>query len=190
MAENKDLERELEQLDLALSILKRDFEIYFAGGIKLPPLEAQRRIERAIRKYSNITNLNYAQRFRYNNLSARFNSYADLWNKQMKYKEEGRTPSGAVIQVQVQAPPPPKEKKQARRASGDSETAKYQKLFNEYLQSREKTGETASGVSFDKFSQQLAKQKETIVGRYQCKDVEFYVAVEQGKTKLKAKPIK
>jgi hypothetical protein len=168
MAENKDLERELEQLDLALSILKRDFEIYFAGGMKLPPLEAQRRIERAIRKYSNITNLNYAQRFRYNNLSARFNSYADLWNKQMKYKEEGRTPSGAVIQVQVQA----------------------QKLFNEYLQSREQTGETASGVSFDKFSQQLAKQKETIVGRYQCKDVEFYVAVEQGKTKLKAKPIK
>jgi len=188
MAENKDLERELEQLDLALTTLKRDFEIYFAGGLKLPPLEAQRKIERAIRKYSAMTNLNYAQRFRYNNLSARFNSYADLWNKQMRIKEEGRTPSGAVIQIPVAAPA--KEKKSGKRASGDSEAATYQKLFNEYLQSREKTGEIASGVSFEKFSQQLVKQKETIVGRYQCKDVEFYVAVEQGKTKLNAKPLK
>src|SRR5262245_58044469 len=133
MAEDKDFERELEQLDVALTVLKRDFEIYFAGGLKLPPLEAQRKIERAIRKYSNMPNLNYAQRFRYNNLSARFNSYADLWNKQMKYKEEGRTPSGAVLQVPVPAAPPVKEKKSAKKAV-DSEAAKYQKLFNEYLQ--------------------------------------------------------
>jgi hypothetical protein len=190
MAENKDLELELEQLDLALNVLKRDFETYFAGGLRLPPLEAQRKIERAIRKYSTMSNLNYAQRFRYNNLSARFNSYADLWNKQMRYKEEGRTPSGNVIQIPNPPPPPEKEKKSSKRVSGDSEAAKYQKLFNEYLQCREKTGESSSSVSFEKFSQQLMKQKETIVGRYQCKDVEFYVAMEQGKTKLKAKPLK
>jgi len=182
--DNKGLERDLEELDLALTMLKRDYEIYFSGGLKLPPLEAHRKIEGEIRKLSRITGLNYAQRFRYNNLSARFNSYVDLWNKQMRYKEEGRTPSGGVLQI------PEKEKKSVRRKSVDAEATAYQKIFNDYLQSREKTGETTTGVSFAKFSEQLTKQKEAIVNRYECKDVEFYVTVEQGKTKLKAKPVK
>lgn len=180
------IERELEELDLALTMLKRDYEIYFSGGLKLPPLDAHRKIERQIRKYSGLTSFNYAQRFRYNNLSARFNSYSELWNKQMRIKEEGRTPSGGVIQIPI----PEKEKKSAERGTVEAESTPYQKLFNEYLQSREKTGENSASVSFEKFSQQLAKQKETIVNRYECKDVDFYVAVEQGKTKLKAKPLK
>jgi len=182
--EDKTLERELEELDLALTLLKRDYEIYFAGGLKLPPLEAQRKIEREIRKYSRLTNLNYAQRFRYNNLSARFNSYVDLWTKQMRNKEEGRTPSGIVIQL------PDKEKKPARHKSVDIEANQYKKLFNDYLQSRKKTGESEAGVSFERFSEQLTKQKSAIVSRFDCKDVEFHVSVEEGKTKLKAKPIK
>ena len=183
MAENPALEKDLETLDQALTLLKRDYEIYFSGGMKLPPLDAQRKIEREIRKLSRLTNLNFAQRFRYNNLSARFNTYVDLWNKQMRYKEEGRTPSGGVIQL------PQQEKKQVRTKSVDSQSSDYQKLFNDYLQSRQKTGEAAA-VTFDKFADLISKQKQTILAKYNCKDVEFNVVVEQGKTKLKAKPVK
>jgi hypothetical protein len=183
MAENSGLEKDLEMLDQALTILKRDFEIYFSGGLKLPPLEAQRKIEREIRKISRLTNLNYAQRFRYNNLSARFNTYVDLWNKQMRYKEEGRTPSGAVIQIAQKETKPPKSK------SLDSQSREYQKLFNDYQQCRQKTGESAA-VTFDKFAELISKQKEAILVKYDCKEVEFNVVIEQGKTKLKAKPVK
>jgi len=182
--ENKGLEKDLENLDQALTLLKRDYEIYFSGGMKLPPLEAHRKLEREIRKISRLTNLNYAQRFRYNNLSARFNSYVDLWNKQMRYKEEGRTPSGAVIQL------PEQEKRRARPKSVDSQAKDYQKLFNDYLQCREKTGEANSALSFEKFAERISKQKQAILSKYDCKDVEFIVVVEQGKTKLKAKPVK
>jgi hypothetical protein len=180
----KQVERELDDLDTSLTMLKRDYEIYFSGGSKLPPLEAHRKVERNIRKYANITSLNYAQRFRYNNITARFHAYADLWTKQMRYKEEGRTPSGGVIQVQDFS------QKASKRAPADSEADRFQKVFNDYLKSREKSGENMAGLSFEKFSEQLAKQKQAILERYQCKDVEFYVAVEQGKTKLKAKPLK
>ena len=181
----KQIERELDDLDMALTLLKRDYEIYFSGGSKLPPLPAHRKLENQIRKYSGMSSLNYAQRFRYNNINARFNTFVDLWNKQMRYKEEGRTPSGGVVQVPV-----PEKQHRQRKSGIDAEAKRYQTLFNEYLKTREKLGEATSGVTFDKFATQLSKQRQSILDRYQCKDVEFYVAVEQGKTKLKAKPLK
>lgn len=184
MAENPALEKDLDTLDQALTLLKRDYEIYFSGGMKLPPLDAHRKVEREIRKLSRLTNLNYAQRFRYNNLSARFNTYVDLWNKQMRYREEGRTPSGAVIQIPQKEEKPTKQKK-----SLDSQAREYQKLFNDYLQCRQQTGEGAA-VSFDKFADSISKQKEAIRSKYDCKDVQFNVVIEAGKTKLKAKPVK
>ena len=182
--DTKQIERELDDLDMALTLLKRDYEIYFSGGAKLPPYEAHRKVENRIRKYSGISSLSYAQRFRFNNITARFHSYVDLWAKQMRNKEEGRTPSGGVIQI-AENP-----KKERRKSSVDAEATHFQKLFNDYLKSKEKTGEKATALSFDKFSEQLTRQRQAILERYKCSDVEFYVAVEQGKTKLKAKPVK
>lgn len=182
--DTKQIERELDDLEMALTLLKRDYEIYFSGGAKLPPHEAHRRVEARIRKYSGITSLNYAQRFRYNNITARFHSYVDLWAKQLRYKEEGRTPSGGVIQAVD------KTKRERQKTSVDAEANHFQKLFNDYLKCREQTGEKGTAVSFEKFSEQLTKQREVIMEKLHCKDVDFYVAVEQGKTKLKARPVK
>ncbi len=41
--DNKQLERELDDLERSLALLKRDYEIYFSGGAKLPPNEAHKR---------------------------------------------------------------------------------------------------------------------------------------------------
>jgi hypothetical protein len=182
--DTKQIDRELDDLEMALTLLKRDYEVYFSGGAKLPPLETHRKVESRIRKYSGLTSLNYAQRFRYNNITARFHSFGDLWAKQMRYKEEGRTPSGSVIQSAE------KPKREKRKTSVDKEANHFQKLFNDYLKSKESTGEKAAALTFDKFSEQLSRQRETILEKYRCADVEFYVAVEQGKTKLKARPLK
>ncbi len=180
----KQIEKELDSLEQALLLLKRDYEIYFSGGSKLPPLAAHQKLEREVRKYSGLVNLNYAQRFRYNNINARFNSYADLWSKQLRYREEGRTPSGAVIQVPETAP------KSQSKKKPDLEADRIQQVFNDYLKCREETSENSGPITFEKFAQQVMKQKQAILGKYECKDVEFYVAVEGGKTKLKAKPVK
>ena len=182
--DTKQIERELDDMEMALNLLKRDYEIYFSGGAKLPPYDSQRKVESRIRKYSGVSSLNYAQRFRYNSITARFHSYVELWAKQMRYKEEGRTPSGSVIQHGQ------KSKREKRKGSVDAQANHFQKLFNDYLKSKEKSGEKTSSLSFEKFSEQLTKQRQTILERYKCADVEFYVAVEQGKTKLKARPVK
>src|SRR5688500_9365821 len=130
--DTKQVDRELDELESSLTLLKRDYEIYFSGGSKLPPNEAHRKVECRIRQYAGITALNYAQRFRYNNLTARFHAYVDLWNKQLRYKEEGRTPSGSVIQIAE------KSKKERRKTTTDATASQFQNLFNDFLKSREK----------------------------------------------------
>ena len=176
----KQIEKELDELDSALIVLKRDYEAFFSGGTKQLPLDAQRRIERTIKRYSVMTELTYAQRFRYNSLVARFNSYLDLWNKQMRMREEGRSASGSI--------PVPAENKQ--KAAAQPQDQKLESLFQEYLQKRAETGEGAPKVNFEGFCQALEKQREAIVQKFQCKDVQFYVKVEEGHAKLKARPVR
>src|SRR5262249_7406984 len=95
MPENKDFERELTRIDQDLGQIKRDFEVYFAGASKKPPLDALKKLEQSVKRAGVVQGLSYAQRFRYNTLTAKFNSYRDLWDKQLRLKEEGRLPGGA-----------------------------------------------------------------------------------------------
>src|SRR5262249_9876825 len=88
MDESKRIERDLDELETNLSTLKRDYDSFFSGAAIKPPNEGRKRIETAIRRFAKAEGFSYAQRFRYNSLVARFNSYQDLWSKQMKMKEE------------------------------------------------------------------------------------------------------
>lgn len=180
--DSKQVEKELDGLETALAELKREYEIFFAGGSKQLPLDMQRRVERVIKRYSVMTGLSYAHRFRLNSLVARFNSYLDLWNKQMRYKEEGRTPSGAM--------PPVPNGKQKEKTPASPQDRKLESLFNEYLKKRQETGEGAPKLNFQGFCELVNKQRETIVQKYNCKDVDFYVKVEEGHARLKARPVR
>src|SRR5437762_584169 len=86
----KQIEKEIDQIERGIGLLKREYEIYFAGGAKLPPNDSRDKLDRAIKRIGALQGLNYALRFRYSSLVARFNSYQDLWNKQLRAKEEGR----------------------------------------------------------------------------------------------------
>jgi len=88
--DSKQIEKNLDELDNSITALKREYDIFFSGGSKTLPLSSQRKIEKTIKRYSNLVGLSYAHRFRYNTIVARFNTYLELWNKQMRMKEEGR----------------------------------------------------------------------------------------------------
>ncbi len=68
--------------------LKIDFDIYFNGGTKRPPLEARARIESNIKRIMDDRNLSFAQRFQFNTVVSRFNSYRELWRRLLKAKGE------------------------------------------------------------------------------------------------------
>ncbi|MBN8227049.1 cell division protein FtsK [Corallococcus macrosporus] len=71
-----------------------------------------------------------------------------------------------------------------------SEEQHFQDVFREFVTTRERCGEQADGLTYDKFVQKLRKNKEQLVTKYACKTVRFQVYVKEGKAALKATPVK
>lgn len=83
-----DIDRQILKLEDDIRKLKIDFDIYFNGAVKRPPLEARARLEAALKRISDDRNLTYAQRYHFNALISRFNSYRELWRRGLKKKGE------------------------------------------------------------------------------------------------------
>jgi hypothetical protein len=75
-------------------------------------------------------------------------------------------------------------------AGADVEDRHFQDVFRDFVATREKCGEPADGLTYEKFKTKLLKNKEQLVTKYQCKTVRFQVYVKEGKAALKATPVK
>ena len=83
-----EIDQQLVRLEEDIRKLKIDFDIYFNGATKRPPLEARARIDAFIRRVSDNRTLTYQQRFLLNSLVSRFTSYRELWRRSLKAKGE------------------------------------------------------------------------------------------------------
>jgi hypothetical protein len=79
---------QLSRMEDEIRKLKIDFDIFFNGATKRPPLEARARLESFIKRIADNRNLTYAQRYQFNMLVARFTSYRELWRRTLKAKGE------------------------------------------------------------------------------------------------------
>lgn len=68
--------------------LKIDFDIYFNGSTKRPPLEARARLESQIKRIADNRGMTYSQRYQLNSLISRFTSYRELWRRTLKSRGE------------------------------------------------------------------------------------------------------
>ncbi|MCW5958201.1 MAG: hypothetical protein KIT61_16580 [Pyrinomonadaceae bacterium] len=85
------VDQQLSKLEDDIRKLKIDFDIYFNGSAKRPPLEARARLESQIKRMSDNRNLSFAQRYQLNTLISRFTSYRELWRRSLKAKGEELT---------------------------------------------------------------------------------------------------
>lgn len=83
-----DAEKQIGRLEDDIRKLKIDFDIYFNGGSKRPPLEARARLESNIKRIADDRTLSFAQRYYFNTMVARFTSYRELWRRMLKLKGE------------------------------------------------------------------------------------------------------
>jgi hypothetical protein len=83
-----EIDQQLTRLEDDIRKLKIDFDIYFNGSAKRPPLESRARLESYIKRVADNRSLNYAQRYYFNTLVARFTSYRELWRRTLKAKGE------------------------------------------------------------------------------------------------------
>jgi len=86
--EAAELDQQLTRLEEDIRKLKIEFDVYFNGGTRRPPLESRARLDAYIKRIADNRGLTYAQRYHFNSLVSRFTSYRELWRRILKARGE------------------------------------------------------------------------------------------------------
>ena len=84
------VEDRLSRLEEDIRRLKVEYDIYFNGGSKRPPYDTKLRVESHLKRLGDDRSLTFSQRFHYNSLATRYNSFREIWRRTLKSREEGR----------------------------------------------------------------------------------------------------
>ena len=203
------VEEELNVLDTQLRRLKIEYEIFFSNPSKRPPTDIEWKVLALLRKFSDGGHMNFAQRYRYNEMAQRYAIYSDLWRKKSRIREEGyRRPQDALLSVQGVRVAEDEHKTQhhpvygvsaAAAAAGAASSQHYilhsvdkaereqvERLYNTLVAAKKKAGEKVTG-GIDSFTSFVQKKTDQIRKQYKCDSVEYSVEITNGAVKLKAK---
>jgi len=87
------IDDDLAQVEHDIRTLKIEYEQFFGGGRKRPPVDTQWRVDVFIKRYAErMAEVNLAQRFRYNNITSTYAKYQDMWRKKLMLKESSSVP--------------------------------------------------------------------------------------------------
>lgn len=202
------VDEELNALDDAVRRLKVEYDIFFGGGSKKPPMDSDWRVQSLIKKYSDSQKLTFPQRFKYNTIAQRYAIYTDLWRQKMKIKEEGyRRPQDAVLGIQGMrgseehaaaealatgsggAPSAADAPERFHVVCSDPEMndGVIRALYDVMLASRKQVGDTAPAGSFESFKTFMKRKTAQLRKEYGCESVEYSVELQDGQVRLKAK---
>ena len=176
---------DLQHLDVKLKQLKNEFEQYFLGSRQREPHLLRNEVNKMVTHYANVHIRNTALRFKFNNLRARYFSLKRHWDLTLRKIEEGRYERHLFkARIRERGGPAPPERPQATGRTGQDD------LFESYRSAREACGQGTAGLTPDMLQQLVARQESVIREKYGCGSVRFRVVVEDGKAKLKARPVR
>jgi len=197
---------DLDALERAIRQIQIEWEKFFGGVERKPPTDLKARLETLIRRYANAEMRNNTERFRYQSLAARYNTFNELWSKKLRSREEGKPLGVHGLRADMLPPPTPPPAVEERRrsgaprepastASGEVRVARpddpqaVRELFARFLEARKAAGETA-GVKYESFQKLIATQAGRILTEKGASAVDFRLETKDGKVSLKAKPVK
>jgi hypothetical protein len=189
MADETDVQKDLQDLAADLKRLEAEYNMFFAGRLPRPPWVTRNRVEAVIRRYDRGHIQTTGDRFRFETLQARFQTLADLWDRGLRAREEGRP--GPFSQIAPKA----KEKKKSdanlvhATAFKDPvrEMDKLHALYDSLMDARRTHGEDV--VPFHKFAA-LVKNQVTKLRDAGNAEVAFRVAVKDGKVAFTVRGLK
>ena len=171
------LEREIDTLARLVDKYRIDSQRFFAGDLKLPPDELRERISSELRRLQNSKLPTSADAFRLGALEGRFNSHLELFGRRLRERELGTA---------VRRDERPELRHDPAQGVLMSRDGAVEALFKGlYGQSA-----AGSGMDLERFRGHLRKQAEAIRAQTGAADIQFRIAEENGKKKIKAKPIK
>ena len=179
-------DQQLTRLEDDIRHLRIEFDIFFNGNAKRQPYETKGRVETLLKRLGDDRTLNYAQRYRYNSLCARYNAFRDLWRRTMQGREEGRDAVSAH-RASVRITEPKLEPVSFVCGDAHHEVELVKNLYNSLIEAKRQCGEPTEDLSFPKFHRLIASKADGIKQQGGCDRVRFSVAVEDGHVSFKAR---
>jgi len=185
------LSEDLVLLERWIHELQMEWEKFFGGVERQPPHKLKIRVEQLIRQYAHSEIRNNTERFRYQTLTARYNTFSELWGRRLRAMEEGRPVAGVRTAPSVRAlgETTRPSVQPIRVTSPDRDPEAVSVLFERFMEARRATGQEAA-VQFESFEKLIAKQASRILAEKSATAVDFRLDTRGGKVSLKAKPVK
>jgi hypothetical protein len=179
-----ELKPQLDELEAQIERLKVEYQRHLAGdpSMATPPEDLLRKIDERLRRLRSFNIQRSVDHFRLGALEGRFNSYREMFHRRLRNVEEGR--------VAPRRPVAPAERPRFDVESGvmldaRAEREAVEALFQGLCQ-RSPRGTT---MDLDTFRSYLEKQVASIREKTGCATVQFRLLTEEGKVKIKARPM-
>jgi hypothetical protein len=202
--QHTDLERELQLIETTLRKLETEYNQYFAGQSKRPPLDTRRRLDQMIDRLDRAYITSPVDRFRLGTLQSRYATFSELWDRALRAREEGRpgpfskparagasAPSDAsnapAPPVATPTPPRPVDRVfgSVTLNAADAEADKVRALYETLVKAREAAG-TTDPFPFSRFADIVKGQ----VAKFQqsgSSAVAFRVSTREGRVVFTAR---
>jgi hypothetical protein len=190
MPELTDVQKDLVTLTAGLKQLEAEYNMFFSGRLPRPPWETRNRIAGLIKKWDRGYIQSAADRFQFDTLQRRYQTFVDLWDRGLRSREEGRAGPFAL--------PPPKEIKKEKAPDHKivhvtsfqdpmREMDKLHTLYDSLMDARREAGDDV--VPFHRFAA-LVKDQVTKVKSSGAPEVAFRVAMIDGKVNFTVRGLK
>ena len=186
--------RNLNTLSGELKKLETEYNQFFSGRLPRPPWETRTRVESLIKKWDRESfEASAIDKFKFQTLQARYATFADLWDRGLRAREEGRPgPFNWATPAPAQPPKPgdpPIPQVVHVTAIGDpmKDIEKVRELYESLMDARREAGEQT--VAFHKFVGLVKDQVRTLQQKG-SPEVAFRVAVQDGKVSFTARGLK
>jgi hypothetical protein len=195
-------ERDLAQLERAITALTAEYDAFLYGNAKHPPLASRKNVERMVHKLETTEPDTSANAFRFSNLQGHWTRLLERWERLQAEKEAGRRPGLYGHFRPSQGVPRPVSERRDSFAGGDAginaggsasvrpeggAADPRRALYERYLEAKKARGEPSDGVDFDRFADSLEREKNRLKDRFGGVEVEFDVAERDGRVKLVAR---
>jgi hypothetical protein len=187
-----DIAADLAQLAADLKQLEAEYNMFFAGRLPRPPWETRGRVDAMFKRWDRRRIDASVDRFRFQALQSRYASFADLWDRGQRAREEGRP--GPFSHAAPRAAPPKKETPHEHRilhvtAFRDPlrEMDKLHALYDSLMDARREAGDDV--VPFHRFAS-LVKGQVSKLRDSGSPEVAFRVALKDGKVNFTARALK
>jgi hypothetical protein len=204
------IEEDLAKIEEGTFKLQKEWERFFSGQERKAPFEAKRRLEHLIRRYLGVEIRNNVERFRFQTLTAKYNTLSDMWNRKLRAIEEGRPLSSSQVKqvrevaaedtaaTSVPEEPPadgsingeplPPLRAVVRLSTLREDEEGVKELYEQFRTARVSAGQPE--VKFESFRKLITQQRDRLLQEKDAVAVDFRIALQDGKVALKAKPVR